>query len=156
MKKHLFTLIFMGFTLCLWAQPSNRINYQGIARTIGGPVVANGTAINLRFTLLEGAASGAIVYQETATKTVLQFGLFNHNLGDGVSSFNFNTISWATKKWLKVEVDAGSGFQELSNEELKAVPFANYAATAAKALTIPNPFNESFKINSTGGFSDPT
>jgi Chaperone of endosialidase len=177
--KQLWTIfLFLCVTQLALAQTAqtNRINYQAVARKADGSPIAEGSSITMRITILEGSATGTSVYSETKSIQTAKYGLFKHSIGDGspVGTSNFNAISWGSKKWLKVEIDplGGSAYVEVSNEEMKAVPFANVAATANTAisantattainatnavtatnvLNLPNPINQSLKINGNGG-----
>jgi Myelin regulatory factor ICA domain/Chaperone of endosialidase len=135
MKKLLMLLMAIGFVAVSFAQTTNRINYQAVARNSNGTPVPNGTNISLRISLLD--AAGNVAYSETKAATTNQQGLFSYNIGDGTpaGTYDYNNVDWTTKKNLKVEIDPAGGlnFQLVSNEELKAVPIAN----AARSLVLP-------------------
>ena len=154
MKKLLVLLSLCFLMVVAMAQTTNRINYQAIARNASGAPLPNNSPISLRFSILEGSATGAEVYKETQAAATNAMGLFTHNIGDGqvAGTFDYNKINWTSRKFLKVEMDPAGGlnFQQLSNEELKAVPFAN----AARSLVLPIDQTASgfpFVIRSTSG-----
>ncbi len=105
------------------------IPYQAEVRNESGEVLANAN-VNVRFTLHELAANGAVSYQETHTLTTNELGLFAATIGAGTAvQGTFASINWAqTTKFLQVEVDAGDGFITMGNQQLMSVPYALYAA----------------------------
>ena len=85
--KNIFkpVIAFSFFTFQLvstHAQVPQAFNYQAVARSVSGAVLAN-QAISLRFTVHSDSLSGNSVYQETQAKTTNQFGLFTAEVGKG-------------------------------------------------------------------------
>ncbi len=105
------------------------IPYQAEVRDESGEVLANAN-VNVRFTLHEFTANGAVSYQETHALTTNELGLFAATIGAGsATQGTFAGINWAqTTKFLKVEVDTGSGWITMGNQQLMSVPYALYAA----------------------------
>ena len=105
------------------------IPYQAEVRNDIGEVLANGN-VNVRFTLHELTANGAVSYQETHTLSTNEIGLFAATIGAGTATQGtFASINWAqTTKFLQVEVDAGNGYITMGNQQLMSVPYALYAA----------------------------
>ena len=105
------------------------IPYQAEVRNDNGEVLAN-TSVNVRFTLHELTANGAVSYQETHAITTNELGLFAATIGAGTATQGtFAGINWAqTNKFLQVEVDAGNGYITMGNQQLMSVPYALYAA----------------------------
>ncbi len=105
------------------------IPYQAEVRNENGEVLAN-TNVNIRFTLHEQAANGTVSYQETHALTTNDIGLFAATIGAGTAvQGTFASINWAqTTKFLQVEVDTGSGWITMGNQQLMSVPYALYAA----------------------------
>ncbi len=105
------------------------IPYQAEVRNDNGEVLANAD-VNLRFTLHELTANGAVSYQETQALTTNELGLFAATIGAGTATQGtFAGINWAqTTKFLQVEVDAGNGYITMGNQQLMSVPYALYAA----------------------------
>jgi hypothetical protein len=105
------------------------IPYQAEVRNESGEVLAN-VNVNIRFTLHELTANGAVSYQETHALTTNELGLFAATIGAGTGTQGtFAGINWAqTTKFLQVEVDAGNGFITMGNQQLMSVPYALYAA----------------------------
>jgi len=105
------------------------IPYQAEVRNESGEVLAN-TSVNIRFTLHEQAANGAVSYQETHALATNELGLFAATIGAGIAvQGTFASINWAqTTKFLQVAVDTGSGWITMGNQQLMSVPYALYAA----------------------------
>ena len=102
-KLLLLTLIVL-LTAQSFAQAPESMNYQAVLRNNAGVVLA-GQGIDVRFTIRENGALGAIAYQEEQTLTTNQFGLFTAAIGGGiVLSGSFPGISWGTNPhYLEVE-----------------------------------------------------
>jgi len=142
----------VGLFLCssLMAQVPKQINYQGIARNTYGTALSNQT-INLRLTIREANASGAVIYQETRSVTTNQFGLFSTAIGgEGASSVSgsLNGINWSTgtAKFLQVEMDpkGGNQFVAMGTSPLTSVPFAFRAESANPVGAAGGDLNGSF------------
>jgi hypothetical protein len=105
------------------------IPYQAEVRNESGEVLANAN-VNIRFTLHELAANGIVSFQEIHALTTNELGLFAATIGAGTAvQGTFASINWAqTTKFLQVEVDTGSGWITMGNQQLMSVPYAMYAA----------------------------
>lgn len=139
-KAILFTalmlLAFVGFS-----QYNYKFNYQAAVRNSSGTLVANGSNVSFRLSILEGSAAGTVLYAETQVKTVNNAqGLVNLIIGDGTPvvgtilfSGNFEDLS--NPKFLKVEVDpaGGTAYTDLGATQLQFVPYAAHAFTASMA-----------------------
>src|SRR6185503_7443026 len=89
-----FEIIFSFFS-CVYAQVSNKINYQAIARDVTGAALMN-QSIAIRLSILDGSG-GPVLYSEKHSVTTNQFGLFTLQIGDGtVLSGDFNFIVWSS------------------------------------------------------------
>lgn len=125
-------LIALLLTICLqtpdlFAQAPQRINYQAVIRSASGlPIVSQ--PVSLRFSILEGSASGTPVYVETQSVTTNSFGLANVQIGSGAAvTGTFSGITWNSgNKFLKVEADVtgGTTYANLATVEMISVPFA--------------------------------
>ncbi|MGB0881739.1 MAG: tail fiber domain-containing protein [Vicingaceae bacterium] len=125
MKKILFILLLVsGFA---FGQAPEKMNYQAVARDISGnPLVS--TAVNLQFDILQGSASGTVIYSETQSKTTNQFGLFTAEIGAGsVVSGTFASIGWGTNPYyLRITVNG----DVMPATQLLSVPYALYSKTS--------------------------
>jgi hypothetical protein len=123
--------LFLAFAVVLssliHAQAPALIPYQAIARDVNGQQIVN-SAINARFTIHDGTATGASVWQELQTVSTSALGLFIVQLGSIVPLTNVN---WADdSKFMQVEIDLGSGFVDIGTQQMLSVPYALYAASA--------------------------
>lgn len=107
------------------------INYQAVARALGGVVIANEN-VSVRFTITSGY-NGTILYQETQSVSTNYYGQFSCQIGKGVvTSGTFSAIPWSqTNLYLRVELMVsdltGSGYVTLGNNPFAAVPYAFFA-----------------------------
>lgn len=117
-------------TAAVFAQTPQSFNYQAIARDGSGNLLAN-KAIGLQLSILDGSATGTVVYAETFSLTTNDLGLFTLGVGTGsVVSGSFSAISWSTgSKYLKTELDPTGGTHYTINgtAQLLSVPYALYA-----------------------------
>ena len=130
MKKNItFIISFLFIAAVSMAQVPQAMNYQAIARDIGGEVIAS-TQLSVRLTIHDSAAAGPVEYIETQTATTNQLGLFTLQIGKGiVVSGTFSAINWADGlQYLEVEIDFGSGYVTMGTSQLLSVPYALYAA----------------------------
>jgi uncharacterized protein (TIGR02145 family) len=120
------TTIALLFSALLLAQAPALIPYQAIARNTAGEPLASST-LNARFTIHDGTAAGANVWQEQQTVSTNTLGLFTAQLG---SSMALTSVNWGNgSKFLQVELDLGSGFIDLGTQQLLSVPYALHAGS---------------------------
>lgn len=128
MKKSILTvftvLLSVIITSSAWGQAPEMFNYQAVLRN-NGDIIANGS-VTARFTIHDGSASGTDVYQETQMLSTDQYGHIACAVGVGtVVSGDFSTIDWSNGgKYLQVEIDYGSGYEDLGASQLLSVPYA--------------------------------
>jgi hypothetical protein len=135
MTKRLYSQLMciaaLFLTIVVSGQPTNKMNYQAVARNASGNILANQN-ISVRVTIEDGSG-GTPLYVETHSPTTNQFGLFSLQIGGGsVVSGNYNTISWSTgNQWLMIEMDpaGGSSYTNMGESQLLSVPFAIYSAS---------------------------
>ncbi len=126
MKKILYCIC--AGILCAvgaYAQAPNLFNYQAAVRNGSGGVLAS-TDVPVRFTIRDADPTGAVLYQETNTVTTNAQGIFNTAIGSGtVVAGSLSSLNWsAGKRFLEVEVDAGSGLVSIGTQQLLSVPYA--------------------------------
>ena len=136
------------------------INYQAVAidengkeipgTNISGQIIHANT-IGVRFSVLSGSTTGALLYQETHIANTDQYGLFSLIIGDGgtvsgVGQYqNLIDIPWSTaNQFLKVEIAIKNDgdYKLMSIQQLMAVPYAFFALnsdTASYALNAGTP-----------------
>ena len=136
--KKLFTLLFGLFAFLSTAQNvPYGISYQAVALDqngqpipgidiVGRPI--DDAEIGVRFSILEGAASGPVIYQEEHEVLTDLYGMFQLVIGMGlqVSAGGFADINWVGEKFLQVEISViNNGSFELSAiQQLMSVPYA--------------------------------
>jgi uncharacterized protein (TIGR02145 family) len=120
--KSIFTTAFvMLITTFLCAQAPQGIPYQAVMRNAGGSVMAS-SAVSLTFMIHDGAATGAVVYQESHSLNSNAQGLVSCVVGDGVvSQGDFSNINWGVgAKFLQVMM----GSTDLGTQQMLSVPYA--------------------------------
>src|SRR5690554_6920517 len=128
MKKSILTVLTVLCNIIIsssvWGQAPEKFNYQAVLRDNGNVMVSE--SVNVRFTILDGSSSGTNVYQETQFITTDQYGRVNCAVGGGtVVSGNFSNVDWGGgEKYLQVEIDKGTGFEDLGASQLLSVPYA--------------------------------
>lgn len=136
MKNKLLFLIIAPFVFInCFAQAPQGIPYQGLARNANETVISN-QPISVRFTILNGAPNGTVVYTETHSTTTDSNGLFSLVVGQGTAQNGtiFSNVNWAIgSKFLKDEIDTGSGYVLLGTTQMMSVPYALYAANSGSA-----------------------
>ncbi|MFC2104440.1 tail fiber domain-containing protein [Bacteroidota bacterium] len=136
MKKLFLPFVIIVFSLYnAIGQVPERINYQGVLRNSSEELIEN-TTISLRISLLEGSATGTLVFSETHSVSTNDYGQFSIQIGAGtLESGDFSTVNWASGAiYLKTEVDetgTGSSYSELPVVQLITVPYAMYANDVA-------------------------
>jgi hypothetical protein len=135
MKKLFTYLAVTSITFSIFAQAPQKISYQCVVRNSSGALAAN-QSIGVKISILQGSASGKVVYQETYNPNpqTNANGLISIEIGGGVPlSGTFSTINWASGKYfLKTETDpAGETNYTISGtSQLLSVPYALHAKTA--------------------------
>jgi uncharacterized protein (TIGR02145 family) len=120
------TAISILISTILCSQAPALIPYQAIARNAAGEPLASST-LNARFTMHDGTASGAVVWQELQTVNTSALGLFTAQLGSSVSLTNVN---WdGGSKFIQVELDLGNGFIDIGTQQMLSVPYALHAGS---------------------------
>ncbi len=130
MKRTIITLLNVLFCALIFAQTIPQgINYQAVARDVNGDELTN-QSLNVKLSVILGSTAGTISWQETHLVTTNNFGLFTAVIGQGTStsagsSATFNVVDWGSAShYLKVEIDAGSGFVDMGTNQLLSVPYA--------------------------------
>ena len=136
--KKLFPLLFALLTSAAFAQSPDAFNYQAVVRDASGNSLVN-QAVGLRLAILQGGATGSIVYQESFALTTNGFGLANVAVGTGtVLNGTFSNINWSNGPYfIQVAVDptGGTAYSVLGASELLSVPYALYAKNVPTNLS---------------------
>jgi len=144
MKKRsfIFVLSIIGFsTLMMHAQYIPKgFSYQAVAREGNGLEMKN-KDISVLVSIIPDEPSNIAEYAEIHNVKTDPFGLFNVIIGQGIYSSGdvtkFSEINWGKgPRFLKVEIDFGSGYQNMGSIQLLAVPYALHSGTAANAMNV--------------------
>lgn len=137
--KFLYLIVFCTSLSLAYAQtPPQGINYQAVAHDQSGNPLANQSA-NVRVGVLSGSASGVLEWEEVHNVTTNDYGLFDLIIGNGNSTglgvqATFSGIQWGNAShFLKVEIDAGSGYELVGTMQFMSVPYAFHAETVNNA-----------------------
>jgi hypothetical protein len=136
--KCVFNLVIMLFISAqLLAQAPEKFNYQAVCRDSTGNIIAN-QAVDIRTTIHNLSPTGFILYQETHSVITNTFGLINIAVGGGtVVSGDFAIIPWGNgEKYLQIEINTGSMYQDVGTTQILSVPYALHARSADSALTL--------------------
>ncbi len=141
MKRIILSAItFAALTFNIWAQSPEAFKYQSVVRDASQNVIPN-QAVGMQLTILQGSASGSVVYQETFAPTTNAYGLVNIEIGTGtVVSGTFSTIDWANGPYfIETALDAtgGTSYSVMGTSQLLSVPYALYAKTSGSSIPGP-------------------
>ncbi|MCH8317289.1 MAG: hypothetical protein IIA88_02130, partial [Bacteroidetes bacterium] len=133
--KTLFIIcvIFLNLSnLCL-SQTPQFFKYQAIASDKDGKVLTN-KRISLRVNIIEGSASGVVVYSETHSETTNRLGMVYIPLGSGkIVKGDFTSIDWSSNSfYIQIEMDekGGKAYQMMGTPRLFSVPYSMYSPKA--------------------------
>jgi hypothetical protein len=135
MKKTILSLLMLTlYFINLNGQINKGINFQGVARSDNGIILAN-KIVTLRLSIKNDSINGVTEYQEIKSITTNTIGLFSVVVGSKqdrniISIGNFENINWSnTEKFLEVEVDLTGElyFSSLGIQKINYVPYAFYA-----------------------------
>jgi len=132
MKKILLFTTALLIAATLVGQAPSSFKYQAVLRDTRGNIKAN-TATNIIITILQGSATGTVVYSETHNVTTDGYGLINLELGNGTATIGtMSAINWSTGTYfVKVTVDG----VEMGTGQFLSVPYALYASKAANGFS---------------------
>lgn len=153
MKKVLTLLVLFLFLNTLsYSQTPERINYQGVARSAAGSILAN-SSIGVRILINSGSPGGTNVFSEVHSVTTNQFGLFTLQIGGGSlspGSGAFNAIDWSTGSYFvdtEIDPNGGSAFTSVGTAQLLSVPYALYAKDGGPWQRTGNNINNTNSAN---------
>jgi uncharacterized protein (TIGR02145 family) len=131
------TALFLALALIvsssLHSQSPQGIPYQAVMRNADGTVMAS-SAVSLTFMIHDGAATGAVVYQESHSLNSNAQGLVSCVLGSGVvSQGNFANINWGGgAKFLHVMMAS----TDLGTQQMLSVPYALFSGTTNVSVSL--------------------
>jgi uncharacterized protein (TIGR02145 family) len=153
MKKSLFLLSFVWFSMFVFSQAPLGINYQTVIRDSDGQSLPN-TELTLKMTIRSGALDGEAVYVETHAVVSNAFGLVNLMIGQGTPlRSEFATIAWGKNAfYLETAVDltGGGQFQVLGVTQFLSVPYSMYSGQSGGMLSMTTQERNSLENPSVG------
>jgi hypothetical protein len=132
MKKIFILALVLSLAGTIIGQVPASFKYQAVLRDIRGNIEAN-TATNIIIDILQGSATGSVVYSETHSVTTDSYGLINLELGNGTATVgSISDINWNTGIYfVKVTVDG----VVMGTNQLLSVPYALYSAKSANGFS---------------------
>lgn len=137
MKGLITTLLFLFIGIQTYSQSPEKFSFQSVVRDAQNNIVSN-TNVGLRMSILQGSATGSIVYMETHNTMTNQNGLFTIEVGNGVvQNGNFSNINWGSGTYYsKTEIDplGGTNYTITGISQMLSVPYALYAKNSGNLL----------------------
>jgi hypothetical protein len=130
MKQASFIFLAIFISLNLIAQVPQKMSYQLVVRNSSNAIVANQN-VGIRLSILQGNATGSIVFEEVHNKISNINGLVSFVIGEGTPvSGNISAVDWANGPYfIKTEADpsGGTNYTITGTTQLLSVPYALYA-----------------------------
>lgn len=126
MKQFYNTLAILLFSITIFAQSTNNIQYQVILKDNSNSLVVN-QLVNLQISILQNSSTGAVVYLETHSLTTNINGLVTLAIGSGTTTDDFSSIDWSTgTNFIKYEADpsGGNNFTITGTTQMMSLPYA--------------------------------
>jgi len=124
----LFTILsFIALVTSVGAQSPQKMSYQAVIRNNSNALVSS-AVVGMQISILQGSASGTVVYTETQTPTTNVDGLVSIKFGGNAG---FSIIDWSAGPYfIKTETDpaGGTNYNIVGTSELLSVPYALFSA----------------------------
>jgi hypothetical protein len=137
MKGLITTLLFVFIGIQTYSQSPEKFSFQSVVRDAQNNIVSN-VNVGVRMSILQGSATGTIVYMETHNAVTNQNGLFTIEVGNGVvQNGNFSNINWGSGTYYsKTEIDplGGTNYSITGISQMLSVPYALYAKNSGNLL----------------------
>ena len=137
MKRLSVLVMALMIALCVFAQPPQKFSYQAVVRNAAGKLVQNGN-VGIRISILQGSATGTVVYTETHNALTNVNGLVTVEVGNGSATGIFSDINWANGPYfLRSETDpaGGTNYSISGATQLLSVPYALNAKTVGNGFS---------------------
>ena len=147
MKKLFLSLVaVIVAATAVYAQNSGLgFNYQAVVRNADGILLAN-SDVTLRISLYPGQSATSPTWVETHKAHTDVSGCFGITVGKGTResssvAANFKDVNFgAVYYWMKIEIQEGSNFREVSFAQLPSSPYSEVAYNAAIPAGMIVPF----------------
>ena len=114
--------------------------YQAVIRNTSGALVTS-TSVGMKISILQGSATGTVVYSETQTASTNANGLVSLEIGSGtVVTGTFAGINWGNGTYfIKTQTDptGGTNYTIVGSSQLLSVPYALFSANGTPGATGP-------------------
>ena len=133
--KQIFTFLTLISSLIVFCQAPDAMNYQAVIRDANNNLLSN-QSVGMQISILQGSASGMVVYTEIQTPTTNDNGLISIAIGEGNTIDDFSAIDWSDGPYfIKTETDpnGGSDYTITGTTQLLSVPYALHAKTVDMA-----------------------
>ena len=138
MRKLYLFLLFILATFAVMAQAPQKMTYQAVVRNSANALIVDQN-VSARISIVQGSATGTVVYAELHHVTTNANGLMTVEIGGGTpTTGNFANINWANGPFfLLTEIDpaGGSSYLVSSMQQLLSVPYALYAQEAGNGFS---------------------
>ena len=135
--KSFFLTIFISIGINIFSQSPDKFSYQSVVRDAQNNIVANSN-VGVRISLIQGSATGTIVYIETHATQTNSNGLFTIEVGSGtIQNGSFSNINWGQGPYYsKTEIDpnGGTNYSITGTSQMLSVPYALYAKNSGNLL----------------------
>lgn len=135
----MFSLLACLIGISMLAQIPQSMSYQAVIRNSSNVLVQNSNIV-IRVSILQGGATGTLVYQETQTVATNVNGLMTMEIGQGTPLVGlFSNIPWSSGQcFLQTEIDpnGGTNYSIITTTQLLSVPYAFYSKTSEDAARI--------------------
>ena len=122
-----------------YAQAPARINYQSVIRNSSNNLLVN-TPVKIRVSILQGSATGSVVFSELLNPTTNNVGLIQLEIGSGSNQTGtISGIDWSKGPYfLKTETDPlnGSNYTLVGTTQILSVPYALSSGNGIKGISI--------------------
>lgn len=147
MRKLFFLLIAVTMAVTtMYAQNSGLgFNYQAVVRKADGTLLAN-SEVNLRISLYPGQTATSPTWIETHKVRTDYTGSFGVTVGKGTRNSNSTAANYkdinfaAVYYWMKIEIQEGSSYREVSFTQLPSSPYSEVAHNATSFAGMIAPF----------------
>lgn len=147
--KKFFTILVVammcGISECMAQNSGLGFNYQAVVRKADGVLMSN-SDITLRVSLYPGQSSLTPTWVETHKVKTDVSGCFGITVGKGTRESNsvvakFSDVNFAAVYyWMKIELQDGSNFREISFSQLPSAPYSEVAHNAMLPAGMIVPF----------------
>ncbi len=143
MKRMTFLLSLFTALLFIMPEATSQapmsFSFQAVARSSSGELIADSN-LDVRLSLYS-VTDASLIWQETHSVNTSDLGLFIAEVGSGTrtggSALEFGDIDWsADRYYLKVELDEGSGWEDMGSSDLLSVPYALNAASVSNIKSL--------------------